>query len=72
MTVIREPDCPRCGQPPTLVVSPVQAFCGNDDCDTFCWDMTKTRAENEAGVSYIDLSGLDPQDPTPPGEEPTP
>lgn len=68
MTEILEPDCPRCGRPPTLVVSPVQAFCGNEDCDAFCWDMTRTRAENEADVNLIDLSGLPYTEP--PKEQP--
>lgn len=59
---IREPDCPWCGRPPQLVLNPTQAFCGNDQCEGFCWDMTRTRAENEADVQVIDLTGsyLDP------------
>jgi hypothetical protein len=58
VTQIREPDCPRCGHPPGLVVSPVQAFCFNEDCDTLCWNMTKTRTENVANMTVHDLSGL--------------
>jgi hypothetical protein len=64
MTEIREPDCPSCGRPPDMIVSAQQAFCGNDECSTFCWNMTKTRAENMAEAHYIDLSPLDQQPPT--------
>lgn len=54
---IREPDCPGCGQPPGLAASPAQVFCTNDKCNVFCWNATRTRAENQRDVSYIDLSG---------------
>jgi len=59
MVEIREPDCPRCGQPPGMLMCPEQVFCTNDNCDTLTWDMTKTRAENEAAATTIDLSGLE-------------
>lgn len=58
MTTILSPVCPVCSQPPVFALSPVQAFCGNDDCPAFCWDMTRTRTENLDGVTYHDLSGL--------------
>lgn len=51
------PRCPMCDQPPGLVVSPLQAFCGNDDCAAFCWNMTWTRAKNMTEVNVIDLGG---------------
>lgn len=41
-----------------MIMSPKQAFCGNEDCDCFCWNMTQTRAENQANVNVIDLGKL--------------
>jgi hypothetical protein len=38
--------CPLCDHEPRLVVSPEQAFCGNDDCTAFCWNMTMSRQWN--------------------------
>lgn len=35
------PVCPLCGELPQLVISPVQAFCGNDACKALMWDMTQ-------------------------------
>lgn len=52
MRPLLSPVCPRCNMPPWAVMSPKQAFCGNGDCGSFSWDMTKTPEENEAGVSY--------------------
>lgn len=60
---IKEPDCPGCGQPPKLVISPLQAFCGNEECGTVCWNQTMTRAELQADFTVIDLSGLPPSKP---------
>lgn len=55
---IREPDCPGCGQPPGLALSLAQVFCTNEECNVFCWDATKTRAENQRNATYVDLSRL--------------
>lgn len=49
---ILTPDCPECGHPPVMIISPEQAICGNDDCDGFCWNMTHTLAQNRDGVSF--------------------
>lgn len=54
---IREPDCPRCGRAPRMVLSPEQAFCVYEDCATLTWNMTMTRAENEAARTIVDISG---------------
>ena len=54
-------NCPECGEPPRLVISANQAFCGNTaGCRILMWDPTQTRAEMLAeGIHEIDLrSGL--------------
>lgn len=53
------PDCPRCGQPPKLELGDDKAFCGNDDCDVFCWDPTRTREQFEAEVTELRLDVFD-------------
>ncbi len=49
------PNCPRCGQPPKLELDDDKAFCGNDDCDVFCWDPNRTREQFEAEVTELRL-----------------
>lgn len=58
MSEIKEPDCPGCGRPSNMIMCPEQAFCTYDDCETFCWNMTMTRAELMKNISHVDLSGL--------------
>jgi hypothetical protein len=58
MTRLLSPDCPFCGEPPQLVVNPVQAFCGNDDCSTFCWDMTQSVEYNRTHMTVHDVSDV--------------
>lgn len=50
--------CPVCGEPPSFVMSPEQAFCSNEACPSFCWNMTWTRDKNLDEVSFIDVSKL--------------
>jgi hypothetical protein len=57
--VIRTPYCPWCGEPPRAALSAQQAFCGNDDCQAFMWDMTQTAARLLANVHVIDLDRQD-------------
>lgn len=49
------PDCPMCGHPPLLVFFS-QAFCGNDECPVFVWDLASTPAENRADAGFMDVS----------------
>lgn len=49
---ILQDDCPKCGQPPRMVMSPQQAFCGNENCDVFNWDMTSAKEDFQANVTY--------------------
>jgi hypothetical protein len=58
-TPILIPCCPRCGEPPGIVVNPRQAFCDTESCDVFCWDMTSDPAEFEATAVTIDLSAIE-------------
>lgn len=55
---VKCPDCPVCGHPPMLRVGESQAFCGNDDCTTLSWEMSRTPAENLADATEVDLGGL--------------
>jgi hypothetical protein len=57
--LVRSVRCPGCGRLPGMVVSPVQAFCGNDDCTAFMWDMTGRAERFKAVAVPIDLSPLD-------------
>jgi len=52
---IRALRCPGCDELPQLVVSPQQAFCGNEDCQAFCWDMTADPAKFKADAETINL-----------------
>lgn len=58
MTTIYTLTCPVCGEPPVMALDPTQAFCGNDDCPSFCWNMTMTKQENLDKVTFHDLSKL--------------
>lgn len=63
MTGPRAPRCPGCEQPPRLLVD-IQAFCGNEDCRVFCWDVNDDPAQFLAKAQYIDLPDwLSPPDP---------
>lgn len=31
------PLCPRCNSIPSIIVSGIQAFCGNEECDLYTW-----------------------------------
>lgn len=53
------PRCPVCGQLPGLVLSVRQVFCDNDQCQTFCWDPSRTPEQNRAEVHHVDLYGQD-------------
>lgn len=55
MSEIRTPDCPRCGNPPCLIMGGVQAFCDTGDCETLCWDMRDTIAEHRARAIVVDV-----------------
>lgn len=58
MTEIKSPDCPLCGHPPKMAMSGgMQAFCGNDDCDGFCWNPSMTLAENRASSTEVRIDG---------------
>lgn len=50
---ILTPDCPVCGHPPGMIISPVQAICTSDDCEGFMWDMTHTLKQNRDGVTFL-------------------
>jgi hypothetical protein len=52
--VINCPTCPTCDTAPRFVLNPEQAICGNEDCATFCWDMTKTLDWNLTHINFID------------------
>jgi len=39
-----------------MVLSPgTQVFCGNDDCEVFCWDMTEDPQRFKATAMVFDL-----------------
>lgn len=52
------PVCPRCGQPPAALL-PVQAMCGNGDCDVWMWDFTVTAAANLANEAPVRWTSTD-------------
>lgn len=59
---ILTPDCPVCGEPPALVVSEVQAACGNDHCRALFWNPRREAAEQLADEHKVDLTGLSGMD----------
>lgn len=56
--MLGSPYCPGCGRRPTLIVSPVQAFCGEEDCLVFSWDLTASRAVFYERAALVDLADL--------------
>lgn len=55
-------NCPWCQVLAQLVLSDTQALCGNDNCQLFLWDPTKTLAQMATeGISEIDLGARDEQ-----------
>jgi len=51
------PSCPVCGQPPHPVSMPLQAFCGNDDCNVLTWNPTKSAEQNMFDAGYASIDG---------------
>lgn len=54
MPDILTPRCPLCDQPPAIVIpGGIQAFCGNEDCDLWCWNPAVSLDDNllNAGVA---------------------
>lgn len=49
------PACPRCGQPPAMALSPLQAICGNEACSALMWNPSRTAEENESVVTSYQL-----------------
>jgi hypothetical protein len=57
--VIRAPRCPGCDNLPQIALSG-QYFCGNDDCNVWCWDPMDDPATFKAKAKVINLGFLDP------------
>ncbi|HCT78708.1 MAG TPA: hypothetical protein DGT23_19535 [Micromonosporaceae bacterium] len=62
---LKSPDCPACGHPPKLLVSSAQAFCGNDECNAFCWNPSETPGHQRAHQTHTTLTDT----PTPTTEQ---
>jgi len=52
---ILAPRCPGCDALPALVVGDQQAFCGNDGCRVFTWDMCQPPERFKATCQVVDL-----------------
>lgn len=52
METIKCPTCPACDTEPRIVISPVQVFCGNDDCPVATWDTTQSRNSNLDTITF--------------------
>jgi len=50
--------CPGCDQPPRMVIGDRQAFCGNDDCQVFAWDLEGDPAKFKAKAQVVDLTPM--------------
>ena len=58
MPEILTPLCPQCDSPPCMVLGgdpPTQAFCGNDDCSTLCWNPTHSIDENLLDTNFVEI-----------------
>lgn len=55
MPPVVAPLCPGCNEPPELVMGDRQAFCGNDDCQVFTWDLMDDPAKFKAKAVRLDL-----------------
>lgn len=58
MTAILTPLCPQCDSAPYMVLGgdpPTQAFCGNDDCSTLCWNPSASLEQNLLETNFIGL-----------------
>ena len=61
------PVCPGCAQRPAMVMSPRQAFCGNDVCQVFSWDLMEDPAKFKATAVRLDLPDFTQQNIMPDG-----
>jgi hypothetical protein len=52
---VKSPVCPMCGNASELVMSIAQAFCENNACPVFCWDMRVTPEEFRRSAVAVDL-----------------
>jgi len=56
MAEILTPDCPQCGQSPYMVMGGgSQAFCGNRQCSTLCWNPAKSLDANLLDTRFVEL-----------------
>ena len=54
------PTCPRCHQPPIMVLAGGgQAFCGTDDCPVVTWSPLQTAEEFEATAQPLQVTDAD-------------
>jgi hypothetical protein len=51
---ILTPFCPLCSEPPVMQIGDI-ALCGNEECKTVFWVMTKSMDELMANMGLVDL-----------------
>lgn len=71
--IVRTLRCPGCNALPRIFLNPEQAFCGNDDCSTVCWNATDPPGRHKANVTVMDagqwpFAGEEWRADPPPGE----
>ena len=60
MAEILTPRCPVCDSDPVMVFGGgTQAFCGNDDCSTLCWNPTHSLDKNLMETHFVELKERD-------------
>lgn len=55
--------CPLCKHIPLLIIGTRQAFCGNDDCLVFTWDMSASLEQNLMDARPVKITSSSPSDP---------
>lgn len=61
MADILTPDCPLCRKPPVMMIGS-QAFCGNADCHTLCWEPSKSLDDNLLGAQTVHIPPMTGED----------
>lgn len=56
LAAVVQPVCPHCNEGPAMALPAGQAFCGNDACDVFTWQLTEDAATFDRKAKHLEAT----------------